>query len=143
MTITVLVVDDNADDREILSRAFREVVDVEVVTAISTAMALEWAFEHTEVRDLLVVTDLKMPDDDGLALIAAFRRSYRAAPVILVMSTSDRPVDIERAYATGANAYHIKPMGYFETVELCQSIIAYWRNVSARPAASMSLVEAR
>ena len=58
----------------------------------------------------LVITDINMPDINGLELIAFMRRSdaHRGTP-LLIISTEAAARDRDRALALGANAYLTKP----------------------------------
>jgi two-component system chemotaxis response regulator CheY len=58
----------------------------------------------------LVITDINMPDINGLELLAFVRRSdvHRSTPVILI-STQSSEKDRQRGLTLGANAYLVKP----------------------------------
>ena len=58
----------------------------------------------------LVISDINMPDINGLELLAFVRRSdvHRATPVILI-STQSSEKDRQRGLILGANAYLVKP----------------------------------
>ena len=59
------------------------------------------------------------------------------SPITVVLSTSSRNADVDRAYASGASAYHTKPMGYFETAALCRQLLVYWNEFAQTPHASL------
>lgn len=139
---TILLIDDNAADLEIIRRAFTSVVDVAVTATQSATEALDWFGEHGDM-DTLVVTDLNMPGVDGIALIERLTALCDVPPVMLVFSTSARAVDVNRAYLAGANGYHTKPMGFHETTELCAEIANYWLRSAALPRRSQSSMRVR
>src|SRR3954463_6746764 len=58
----------------------------------------------------LVITDINMPDINGLELISFIRKSelHRATPV-LIISTQSSERDRERGLSLGANGYIVKP----------------------------------
>jgi CheY-like chemotaxis protein len=58
--------------------------------------------------------------------------SLRRIPVIIV-SSSDRADDIDRAYELGANAYMVKPVNYHAVERLFGSITHYWGLECAKP----------
>jgi two-component system chemotaxis response regulator CheY len=64
----------------------------------------------------LIVTDINMPDINGLELISFVRNnaSYRAIPLVIV-STEGSERDRDKGVGLGADAYLVKP---FETDEL-------------------------
>jgi len=58
----------------------------------------------------LVISDINMPDINGLELLAFVRRSdvHRSTPVILI-STQSSDKDRQKGLTLGANAYLVKP----------------------------------
>ncbi len=75
----------------------------------------------------LVLLDIKLPGRSGLDVLAWMREqpSLRHIPVI-VLTSSQQPGDISRAYDAGANAYHIKPVGFEGLLEFVEALRAYW-----------------
>ncbi len=70
----------------------------------------------------LVITDINMPDINGLELISAIRRHTRHAHTpLIVITTNDRDRDVERALRLGASAVLTKP---FTAEALLQTIAA-------------------
>ncbi|MDQ2667820.1 MAG: response regulator [Gemmatimonadota bacterium] len=98
----VLVVDDSMTTRA-LEQSVLEAAGFEVSTAVDGADA--WRQLQESGTDLLV-SDIEMPNMDGLALTRTVRTSERFAnlPVILVTSL-DTPEARERGLAAGADAY--------------------------------------
>ncbi|MFJ8962416.1 SpoIIE family protein phosphatase [Lentzea sp. NPDC102401] len=103
---TVLVVDDNADMREYLTRLlFRAGYEVRAVN--DGQAALETARAHPPD---LVVSDVMMPRMDGLSLVAALRADPRtmAVPVLLLSARAGQEASGEGLLA-GADDYLVKP----------------------------------
>ena len=75
---TILLVDDEDYIREIFISALRE---FDVVAASSGAEAVELAGQREP--DLLI-TDFRMPDMDGLALMDSVRQLYPNVPVLVI-----------------------------------------------------------
>jgi two-component system chemotaxis response regulator CheY len=71
----------------------------------------------------LVVTDINMPDINGLEVIRFTRNHerYRDTPLIII-STEGREVDRDKAMSLGANEYLVKP---FRPDELMQAVRRY------------------
>lgn len=131
--MTILIVDDQ--DLPLLERAFLAASPKRrVLGCTGAASALDRLEQLSTERlsDLLIVTDLKMPGLDGTNFIATIRHRWSPGPVIIALSTSSYRKDIDAVFEAGANAYHEKPMGYHDTVELCSRITAYWDG-SERP----------
>lgn len=106
---TILVVDDEPDSREALSRTLRTRSAV-VRTSGSTAEALRHLAE--EAPDL-VVTDIAMPGEDGFALLHGIRHHanfpVRAVPVLAVTAYSSEG-DRARMLAAGFDGHVAKPL---------------------------------
>jgi CheY-like chemotaxis protein len=79
--INILVVDDSAVDRFVIQGLLSVHQQFEIDTAGDGAVALEKI--RNRVPDL-VLTDMQMPNMDGLQLVEAIRSRYPAVPVILV-----------------------------------------------------------
>ena len=106
-TRTVLIVDDSEDCAETLELALHGVRDVQVAIARSAEEALE-VFAAGHVAAL--ITDLHLPNMDGLHLLSAVRtlNNGRFTPVLVVSGDSD-PRTPGRVLAAGAQAFFLKP----------------------------------
>jgi two-component system, response regulator len=76
---------------------------------------------------LLLLMDLNTPGDDGRAVLQAVRgdEALRTLPVV-VLSASANPRDLQFCYASGANAFHVKPVNHVSHLRVLQEIFAYW-----------------
>jgi two-component system, chemotaxis family, sensor kinase CheA len=103
---TLLVVDDSFMVRE-LQRSILEAAGYHVETAKHGLDALERLAANGEID--LVVSDVDMPEMDGLTLTAAIRASteWQSLPVILVTSRASDD-DRRRGVEVGADAYMVK-----------------------------------
>jgi excisionase family DNA binding protein len=100
----VLVVDDEASIRDLLTKTLA-LADYDVEAAPDGRAAVSRL--RAGACDLLV-TDLKMPGVDGLALIREARRLYPSLPVIIITAYSTEASAIE-AIDLGVNGYLTKP----------------------------------
>jgi CheY-like chemotaxis protein len=83
----------------------------------------------------LIVMDIKMPRLSGFDVLEWLKGNggpLRRIPIVIV-SSSDNPDDINRAYELGANAYMVKPMDSRGVEHLFQSITHYWGLQCAKP----------
>ena len=112
VTATVLVVDDEPVNLEVLEQHFRD-EPYRIVRAGSGRQALAWV--ERQPFDL-VVLDLMMPDISGYEVCRVIRERYTLLELpVLILTVRNRPDDIVRALSTGANDYLAKP---FEKQEL-------------------------
>lgn len=75
----------------------------------------------------LVLLDLKMPRMDGFEVLCAVRQrlGFTRLPVI-VLTHSNNPADIRRAYELGATSYFQKPDSLEGLDEMIHVLHAYW-----------------
>jgi two-component system, chemotaxis family, sensor kinase CheA len=102
--MTVLVVDDSRTARVLHQRAL-EAAGYQVITAEDASDALSRLSLDASIG--LVVTDLEMDQMDGVELTKAIRAARTELPIVIVTS-SGRSSDQERARAAGADAYIVK-----------------------------------
>jgi len=104
----ILVVEDSATMRSLLASTLEELdVPVKVTEAESGFEALRCL--PREDFDL-VVTDINMPDINGLELVSFIKsnEAYRSIPLIIV-STEGSERDRDKGLELGADAYMVKP----------------------------------
>lgn len=97
----------------------RNVPDSEVLTASNGIAALE-ALQTTTVD--LVITDMNMPDMNGLELVEKLRESHPLLPVILMTSYGSEGVAV-KALATGAASYVPKKALRRELIPTMQNVL--------------------
>jgi sigma-B regulation protein RsbU (phosphoserine phosphatase) len=106
---SVLVVDDNAENRDVLRRRLeRDGYALSVAASGPEALRLlsERAFD-------LVLLDVMMPGMSGLEVLERLRRDRSAADLPVIMATAkDRSEDVVEALALGANDYVTKPLDF-------------------------------
>ncbi len=140
---TVLLVEDDLNDIFLVKRAFRTARipnPLQVVTDGEEAISYlrgegKYADRQAHPMPKLIVMDIKMPRRSGFEVLEWVKgdgRPLRRIPVIIV-SSSDNPADINRAYELGANAYMVKPMNYHAVEHLFESITHYWGLECAKP----------
>ena len=121
---TCLLIDDDADDREIFSMALSEAdPGVECVMAGSGFDALEKLKPTAFVPDFIFL-DLNMPGMTGRECLKEIRRMERLDNVpVIVYSTSSVSRDIQETRKMGANDYISKPTSISELTELLASCL--------------------
>jgi CheY-like chemotaxis protein len=114
----ILLIDDDPDIRSYLSQMIEE-KGHEVVEAADGAIALE-AFKTTSVD--LVVTDIFMPEKEGLETIAAIKK-LAASTKILAMSGNPLAGYLDIAKSLGADATLRKPFSSARLFEAIDSLL--------------------
>jgi len=123
MTVTktryrVLVVDDDARLRDLLSRYLSE--QGYSVKAVVDSTAMDRAL-HREHYDLIVL-DLMLPGEDGLAICRRLRAAEDSTPIIMLTAKGD---DVDRIVGLemGADDYLPKPFNPRELVARIQAVM--------------------
>ena len=103
----VLVVEDSSAMRGLIASIVDQVEDCEVVEVAGGFDALR---QLPRERFSLIITDINMPDINGLELLSFIRKNpnYLLTPVLIV-STESSERDRAKGLALGANAYVTKP----------------------------------
>ena len=117
MSKSILVVDDSSSMRQLLSVTLRS-AGYQVVEASDGQEALDYARKHSVD---LVLTDVNMPQMDGIALIAQLRtlKHYYLTPLLLLTTETspERKLDGKQAGATGWITKPFSPQQLIATLE--------------------------
>lgn len=139
----VLVVEDDAEDRERLVWAFEECTnDVDLRFAGSAAEAADYLFQRgafvdiaEERRPSLVLLEAEVDRGAGRELIRSMRasRRLRATPILVCSRCSD-PSAVQACYQLGANSYFSKPDSLEGFRALIRILETYWLRRASLPA---------
>jgi two-component system chemotaxis response regulator CheY len=117
----VLVVEDSATMRGFVTAALESAGPYQVTQVGSGFEALR---SLPRSRYDLIITDINMPDINGLELVRFIRESVEHARTpLIIISTDGRAVDRERGLRLGANAYLCKPFGPDELVAAVKKLV--------------------
>ncbi len=117
---TVLIVEDDDAIRINISRMLK-LEGFDIVSATNGREALERA--GTSKPDV-IVSDVSMPEMDGLALVQAIRadKALAATPIMLLTALDDR-ASMRRGMSSGADDYLAKPFTRAELLEALQGLL--------------------
>lgn len=119
----ILIVEDSPTMRSLLTASLEMIEDpVKIVEVESGFEALR---QLPRQRFDLIVTDINMPDINGLELVSFVKTSdvYREIPLIIV-STEGAERDRDKGLALGANAYLVKPFEPEELRDIASALLA-------------------
>jgi two-component system chemotaxis response regulator CheY len=107
MKFKVLIVEDSKASRELIAATVESISGLEAFATSSGFEALKLLPRH---RFDLIITDINMPDINGLELINFVKKNpnYRDTPLFIV-TTEGREKDRDRGLALGASEYLVKP----------------------------------
>jgi CheY-like chemotaxis protein len=142
MISTILLVDDDSSSVMLLRRAFRKAsipVALQVVPDGDTAvsyLSAEGVFSDRlkYPTPAVVLLDIKLPRRSGLEVLQWLRsqEKLRRIPVI-VLTSSQEPGDVNRAYEYGANSYLAKPIDAGALLNLVCQVHHYWLELNEMP----------
>ena len=140
--VTILVADDDAEDRMLARRALsaaRLANDVRFVADGEELMDYlrrrgRYADPSLAPRPGLLLLDLNMPRKDGFACLREIRLDpeLRRVPVV-VLTTSRAEADVYRSYDLGVNSFISKPITFAGLVEAMQVLGRYWLQIVELP----------
>ncbi len=130
--VTILVADDDEDDKQLIKYALDENKVANPVQFAENGEELlqilqDYNQKHGKCMPAVILLDLNMPKMDGREALRRIKShaTFKAIPVI-VLSTSTAQNDINSSYHLGAASYIAKPSGYEKLVDLVKSFNAYW-----------------
>lgn len=117
---TVLIVDDNAQNVELL-QAFLEALPVKIVTAADGVEALERVAEHNPD---LILLDIMMPRMSGFQVCRKLKGDPATKDIQILMVTALNELgDIEQASECGTDDFVSKPVNKFELLTRVKSLL--------------------
>ena len=140
--ITILLADDDEDDRRLTKDAFAESRLANDLRCVEDGQQLldylrrEGAFREAAdaPRPGLILLDLNMPRLDGREALQAIKAdpSLRSIPVV-VLTTSKNEEDVFRSYDLGVNSFITKPVSFEGLVEVVRILGHYWFEIVELP----------
>ena len=124
--VSILCVDNYIDSLELLKLSL-ELQGAQVYAAISAEEALR--IFATNRIDILV-SDLALPQVDGIALLKAVRRHSPPIPAVALTGISDATVR-EKATAAGFDRYLVKPVDEGVLIRVVSDLVSKNRKLSA------------
>jgi CheY-like chemotaxis protein len=142
MPITILMADDDADDRRLTQEAFEEARLINDVRFVENGEQLldylrkkgNYAPPAEAPRPGLILLDLNMPRKDGRTVLKELKSDpeLRQIPVV-VLTTSKADEDIYKSYDLGVNSYIVKPVTFEALVDILQTLEKYWFEIVELP----------
>ena len=141
--ITILMADDDADDRQMTLEAFSEsrlANDLRFVE--DGAELMDYLLRRNKFTDPassprpgLILLDLNMPKKDGREALREIKADPRLRNIrVVVMTTSKAEEDIIRTYDLGAESYVTKPVTFTSLVDVVRTLGKYWLEIVELPA---------
>mgnify|MGYP000371489387 FL=1 len=129
-SLSILLVDDDEIERLKFKKVSQKVnFDCSIFEAKNGEKALTFLDSNSSLD--VIITDLNMPRMDGFEFLNSLKNNtkFKSIPVV-VMSTSERKIDLERCYEFGISGYFSKPLKYSEYVSKVTSLLQYWEKAT-------------
>jgi two-component system response regulator len=136
--ITILMADDDPDDRALTKEAFAESRLMNDLRFVEDGEELldylhhrgKYADPESSPWPSVILLDLNMPRMDGREALRAIRADPRLRGIrVVVMTTSKAEEDIVRSYDLSAASYITKPVTFDALVEVVRSLGRYWLEI--------------
>jgi CheY-like chemotaxis protein len=141
--ITILICDDDEDDRMLTQQALE---DAHISNALQFVedgeQLLDYLYQRGEFsgetgrapRPGLILLDLNMPRMGGREVLKLIKedKTLRDIPIV-VLSTSRLDEDIVRSYQLGVNSFITKPVTFSGLVEAMNVLGRYWLEIVELP----------
>lgn len=134
-TLTILMADDDADDRLLAkeamyeSRVLNELYFVEDGVQLLNYLRGTAEFSDRSLYPMpgLILLDLNMPKMDGREALAEIKADPRLRRIpVVILTTSKAEADMVKGYDLGAASYIAKPVTFDALVELMRTLGKYW-----------------
>jgi CheY-like chemotaxis protein len=138
----VLLVEDDINDVILIRRAFKKANMIEPIQIVENGEdAIDYLAGTGKFRDRkiyplpsLILLDLKLPRKSGHEVLNWVKKQPKIKRIpIVVISSSKRSPDINRAYDLGANSYMLKPISFGVLLKKIKEIDKYWFALNERP----------
>lgn len=143
--IELLLVEDNAQDLELVLRAFKKVnLANRIEIARDGVEALDFIFgegAHAGRRitdgPKIILLDLKLPKVDGLEVLKRVKGDPRTKMIpVVVLTSSKEQRDIIESYNLGVNSYIVKPVDFEGFTKAMRDLGVYWLMLNQPPRSS-------
>jgi CheY-like chemotaxis protein len=140
--ITILMAEDDADDRLMTREAFQECRLGNPLQFVADGEELmDYLNRRGQYADIarypmpgLILLDLNMPRKDGREALREIKAdpALRDIPVV-VLTTSKAVEDVSNSYCDGANSFITKPVSFAALIEVVQTLGKYWLQIVDLP----------
>ena len=140
--VTILMADDDADDRLMTRGAFTESRIANDLRFVENGVELmdylnrrgKYGNPEESPRPGLILLDLNMPKKDGREALREIKTDPNLRKIrVVVLTTSKTEEDIYRSYDLGACSFITKPVTFAGLVEVIQSLGKYWLEIVELP----------
>ena len=136
--ITILMADDDPDDRQLTSEAFAEAKLANDLRFVEDGVELldylyrrgKYTDPASSPRPGIILLDLNMPRKDGREALSELKADPRFRTIrVIILTTSKAEEDILRSYNLSAASYITKPVTFESLVDVVKTLGKYWLEI--------------
>jgi CheY-like chemotaxis protein len=140
--ITILMADDDPDDREMTKEAFEESRLANDLRFVENGTELmDYLHRHGKYKNPaasprpgIILLDLNMPKKDGRQALAEIKSDPKLKQIrIIVLTTSSNHDDIQHCYDLSAASFITKPVTFDALVDVIKTLGKYWLEIVELP----------
>jgi two-component system response regulator len=140
--ITILMADDDADDRNMTKEAFEESHLRNDLRFVEDGVELldylyrrgRYSDPESSPRPGLILLDLNMPKMDGREALQEIKSDPRLRNIrVVVLTTSKAEADIMKTYNLSAASYITKPVTFASLLDIVKTLGKYWLEIVELP----------
>ena len=141
-SITILMADDDPDDRRLTKEAFDESHLMNDLRFVEDGEELldylnrrgKYADPASAPWPAILLLDLNMPRKDGREALEELKRDPRFRGIrVVIMTTSKAEEDVVRSYNLSAASYITKPVTFDRLVDVIRTLGKYWLEIVELP----------
>jgi CheY-like chemotaxis protein len=139
---TILVADDDPDDRQWIKEALTETRVSGNISFVENGEELldflhhrgKYMATHSLEYPGMILLDLNMPKMDGREALKAIKSDPRLRHIpTVILTTSKSEQDIFNVYNLGANSAILKPVTYSSLVQIMGNLVKFWFDTAELP----------
>ena len=142
--LTILMADDDPDDRELTRDAFQRAGLINDLRFVGNGIELmdylhrrgKFCNPADSPRPSLILLDLNMPKKDGREALREIKGDPKLRRIrVVVLTTSKAEEDIEQAYEISVASFIVKPVTFEGLVDAVRTLGKYWLELVELPKA--------
>ncbi len=127
---TILLVEDDEGHARLIEKNLRRLnINNKLIKINDGREAINYMFRQGQfagqgpLPPLIVLLDINLPSLSGYQILKTIKTDRRTKNVVvIVVTTTENPVEIERCYSLGCNAYVTKPVEYDQFVKTIRQL---------------------
>ena len=140
--VTILMADDDPDDRQLAREAFEEAKLANDLRFVEDGVELldymhrrgKFSDPATSPWPSIILLDLNMPRKDGREALQELKADPRFRTIrVIILTTSKAEEDMLRSYDLSAASYITKPVTFESLVDVVKTLGKYWLEIVELP----------